>query len=178
MKRILKGDFIVNGDERRQKIMNLIQKSDVPVSGTALAKELDVSRQLIVQDIALLRASRHNIISTNRGYIVTSERSCKRVFKVCHTDAEIEDELITIVDHGGRVIDVFVEHRVYGQFKAPLPISSKRDILLFMKSLEHGEATPLKNVTSGFHYHTVEADSEEILDEIQEALAGRGYLLN
>lgn len=168
----------MNGDERRQEIISLIQKEKVPVSGTALAKKLNVSRQLIVQDIALLRASRHNIISTNKGYIITFDVSCKRVFKVCHTDAEIEDELATIVDHGGKVIDVFVEHKVYGQFKAPLPISSKRDILLFMKSIENGEATPLKNVTSGFHYHTVEADSEEILDEIQEALAQRGYLLS
>ena len=104
----------MNGDERRKKIINILSSSKSPVAGVALAKELDVSRQVIVQDIALLRANGAAIFSTNRGYLIQADKQYSRVLKVVHEDDEVEEELSTIVDAGGHVKDVFVYHKVYG----------------------------------------------------------------
>ena len=102
----------MNGDERRKKIINILSSSKSPVAGVALAKEL-VSRQVIVQDIALLRANGAAIFSTNRGYLIQADKQYSRVLKVVHEDDEVEEELSTIVDAGGHVKDVFVYHKVY-----------------------------------------------------------------
>lgn len=167
----------MNGDIRRTQIMDKIQHSLVPVSGSALAAQFQVSRQVIVQDIALLRALGHPILSTNRGYILTQQPpAVQRIFKVCHEDAQTEDELSAIVDYGGTILDVFVEHSVYGQFRARLNISSRRDVLRFIGDVKGGSASLLKNVTRGEHFHTVEAPSAEILDEIEAVLRARHYL--
>ena len=93
----------MTGSERRDQIINQIKKSSIPVSGAQLAKEFDVSRQVIVQDIALIRAAGHEIISTNRGYLLNTPHSVNRIYKVNHTDEELEDELCTVVDLGGKV---------------------------------------------------------------------------
>lgn len=166
----------MSGEERRNLILQTIIESKTPVSGTALAKKCDVSRQVIVQDIALIRANGKDVVSTNRGYILNDAGMPTRVFKVIHTDDETEDELNLFVDHGAKVIDVFVYHKVYGVVSAEMNIKSRMDVKKYMKSLETGSSSLLKNVTSGYHYHTIEAESEEILDEIQEALWERGYL--
>jgi transcriptional regulator of NAD metabolism len=169
--------MIVNSDERRIEIINIIRKSATPVSGTDLAKMLNVSRQVIVQDIALLRATHHEILSTNKGYMLTDKpMMAQRVFKVNHDDEHTEDELMTIVDFGGKVLDIFVEHKLYGKFTAPLSLNSRRDVSIFIANIKNGQATLLKNITKGDHYHTVEADSEEILDEIEQALTQKGYI--
>ena len=119
----------MTGSERRDQIINQIKKSSIPVSGAQLAKEFDVSRQVIVQDIALIRAAGHEIISTNRGYLLNTPHSVNRIFKVNHTDEELEDELCTVVDLGGKVVNVMVNHRVYGhmeKYYLQLPLSSDR----------------------------------------------------
>ena len=166
----------MTGEERRLKIIELLNHSDTPLSGTALARQVGVSRQVIVQDIALLRANSHNIVSTNQGYLLADSPGASRVFKVIHTDEEVEDELSLIVDCGGRVEDVFVSHKIYNIVKAPMNIRSRLDVKRFMDNLASGKSSLLKNVTSGYHYHTVTADSEEILDYIHEALKKRGFL--
>ena len=104
----------MTGTERRTKIVELIQNSEKPLSGTALAKQCDVSRQVIVQDIALIRASGYDIISTNRGYIIQEPLVRERIFKVNHTDEQLEEELYSIIDLGCTVVYVMVNHRVYG----------------------------------------------------------------
>lgn len=166
----------MNGEERRKKIISLLNKSETPLSGTFLGRELGVSRQVIVQDIALLRANACNIVSTSQGYILTESTATSRVFKVIHTDDEVAEELSLIVDCGGRVDDVFVYHKIYNTVKAPMNIRSRLDVQRFMDNLTSGKSSLLKNVTSGYHYHTVSADSEEILDYIHEALKKRGFL--
>ena len=153
-----------------------MQSSDAPVSGVSLAKQLDVSRQVIVQDIALLRAKDYQILSTNRGYVLAREKECSRVFKVIHSDQEVETELQTIIDLGGWVKDVFVYHKIYGVVKAEMNLHSRRDIAEYRKDLESGKSTLLKNVTAGYHYHTVMAEDEQTLDLIQDALAKAGFL--
>ena len=101
-----------------------------------------------------------------------------RIFKVSHTDEEIADELNLIVDLGGKVQDVQVNHKVYGRMKADLGIHSRKQVQDFVEEIRSGKSSPLKNITSNYHYHTVEADSEEVLDLIGEELNERGYLVN
>ncbi len=166
----------MNGEERRTKIIDLLRQSDLPLSGTQLAGQVGVSRQVIVQDIALLRANAHAIVSTNQGYLLSDSFVASRVFKVIHADEEVEEELSLIVDCGGRVEDVFVSHKIYNIVKAPMNIRSRLDVKRFVADLASGKSSLLKNVTSGYHYHTVTAESEEILDYIHDALEERGFL--
>lgn len=168
----------MTGSERRDAIINQIKTSVVPVSGGTLARDYEVSRQVIVQDIALIRAAGYDIISTNRGYILNASYVPYRVFKVHHTDDELEDELCAIVDLGGRVINVMVNHRVYGRMEAELQINSRRKVVEFIEGMKSGKSSPLKNITSNYHYHKVEADNEETLDMIEEMLRNNGYLVH
>ena len=168
---------MMTGPERRTAIINQIKTSSVPVPGKALAAQFEVSRQVIVQDIALLRTAGYDIISTNRGYILNAPHAITRVFKVSHTDAQTEDELYSIVDLGGTVVNVMVNHRVYGHMEAPLGISSRLKVKAFIDDIKNGKSSPLKNITSNYHYHTVEADSEKTLDLIEKTLEEKGYLI-
>lgn len=168
----------MTGTERRTKIVELIQNSEKPLSGTALAKQCDVSRQVIVQDIALIRASGYDIISTNRGYIIQEPLVRERVFKVNHTDEQLEEELYSIIDLCGTVVNVMVNHRVYGHMEAELRINSRRKVEAFMEDIRSGKSSPLKNITSNYHYHKVAADSEETLDLIEEALRQKHFLVS
>ena len=166
----------MKGEERRKQLLNILSSSNNPVSGGTLSKELNVSRQIIVQDISLLRANGATIFSTNKGYLLQEDRKYSRVFKVYHTDDQVEEELSTIVDAGGQIRDVFVYHKVYGVLKADMGIKSRRDIRAYMEEISTSKSSLLKNVTSGYHYHTIDAESEEILDAIQEELQQKGFL--
>ncbi len=166
-----------SGNERRNRIIELLSSASKPISGSELAKMLNVSRQVIVNDIAMLRVTRPDLIATNEGYIMMHASSNRRVFKVNHTNDEMEDELNSIIDLGGIVVDVFIEHKIYGTVSAPLNLSTRRDIRNFLNDLESGVSSPLMNLTKGYHYHTIEARSGEILDEISEMLKEKGYLI-
>ena len=129
-----------------------------------------------MQDVALLRANGKNIFSTNRGYLIQEDEETTRVFKVQHEDDEVEKELTTIVDLGGTVEDVFVYHKIYGVVKAPMNIKTRKDIYEYVKTLSSGKSSPLLKITDNYHYHTVQADSEDILDNIQKDLEECGFL--
>ena len=167
----------MTGQDRREAIIRQIQKSEVPLSGSKLAAAYHVSRQVIVQDIALIRAAGYDIISTNRGYILNTVRSARRVYKVQHTDDQLEDELCAIVDLGGLVKNVMINHRVYGHIEAELNVGSRRKVVEFMDDIHNGKSSPLKNITSDYHYRTVIADRGETLDLIEDMLRERGYLV-
>ena len=166
----------MSGKERRNKIIEILKESESPVSGRKLAEMLNVSRQVIVQDMALLRAEEKDISSTNLGYVISKSDKISRVFKVRHTDEEVSEELRTIVDYGGVVEDVFIYHKVYGTVRADLSIRSKQDIESFLHDLATGKSGLLKNVTSDYHYHTITAPTEKLLDLIQDELAKKGFL--
>ena len=166
----------MKGDERRMMIYQTLKTSGSPVSGNAFAKQFGVSRQVIVQDIALLRAEGHDIVSTNSGYLLSEHFQASRVFKVRHTDEEIEKELNLFVDLGGKVKDVFVSHKSYGLIHADLNLQSRADVARYLETIRSGKSTPLKNITSGYHYHTVLAQNEVILDAIQSKLQEYGFL--
>ena len=167
----------MEGQMRRDTIIKMLGEKGKPLSGTELAKELGVSRQVIVQDIALIRAAGYDVIATNRGYICSSPMRETRVFEVNHTDEQMQDELNTIVDFGGVVLDVIVRHEVYGELRAELNISSRNKVALFMEEIRQGKSRPLKNITSGEHFHTVSADSAQTLDLIEEELRKKDYLV-
>lgn len=170
----------MQGDERREKIIEILSQEKDPIAGGELAKKLGVSRQVIVQDIALLRAVNKNILSTTRGYIIyyQEKEKANRNFLVKHTTEEILDELCTIVDNGGKILDVIVEHEIYGTISTDLIISSRQDVYDFVEKITSKKSTPLKELANDIHMHTVEADSEEILDKIERALIEKKYLLN
>ena len=140
------------------------------ISGAMLSEKFGVSRQIIVQDIAALKSYGYEILSTHNGYVMHTSPLCERVFKVFHTREQTEDELNAIVDFGGTVADVFVWHKVYGKMTAPLNISSRHHIAQFLEGVRTGTSSELMNVTGGYHYHTLRAETEEILDKIEKAL--------
>lgn len=166
----------MSGEKRREEMLTMLRQSAKPVSGTALARNFAVSRQVVVQDIALLRAQNQEIISTNKGYLLKQSFPNQRIFKVHHTDQEMEEELNLIVDYGGKIEDEFVYHKVYNVIRVEMGLKSRREIKEYMEKLKSGKSKSLKDVTSGYHYHTVTAESEEILDQIQEELQKRGFL--
>ncbi|MDN5277465.1 MAG: uncharacterized protein PWR01_1430 [Clostridiales bacterium] len=171
----------MSADERRQEILRIIKGSSQPVTGAYLAGLLGVSRQVIVQDIAILRAAGEEIIATPQGYMIPKNlypRRYRRVIACKHSDEGIEDELMTIVDLGGTVLDVSVEHGVYGEFKARLMIKSPSDVRAFMEAMKKEKAEPLCSLTEGVHLHTIEADDPAVLDRIEAALREKGYLLS
>ena len=168
----------MNGTQRRQKIVELLMVAEQPLSGSALAKELGVSRQIIVQDMALLRSQKDlEIMSTYQGYVIPKNKAaCSRVFKVRHTPEQTEQELQEMVDLGGRVEDVFIYHRVYGVVRGELHIRSRKDVADFIHRLQEGSSALLMEVTDAYHYHTVFADDTETLDQIQSRLSELGFL--
>ncbi|MCR5736243.1 MAG: transcription repressor NadR [Eubacterium sp.] len=167
----------MSGEKRRENLLKILQESDEPVSGTKLAENFRVSRQVIVQDIALLRAKNHDIISTHRGYVLQEKGSIQRVFKVKHSAEKLLDELNLIVDLGGQVEDVFVYHKLYGVIRVEMNVKSRKDAKKYVDGIYGGVSVPLEQITSEYHYHTVTADSTETLDEIQEELQKQGYLV-
>lgn len=166
----------MTGKERRANIIDYLRESEFPLSGSQLAKLLNISRQLIVQDMALLRAEHHDILSTNNGYLLQSMQKPQRIFHVIHKDDSMLDELYTIVDLGGSIIDVHVLHRVYGNLSVPLNIKSRKDAKKLVEDIASGTCTPLKNLTQDEHFHIVEAGSSEDLDLIENELRQKGYI--
>ena len=163
--------------ERRKAIAAHLLSAKEPVSGGELSRRFDISRQIIVQDIAVLKGMGCEILSTNHGYVMQKSPFFERVFKVRHSTNETEDELSCIVNLGGTVVDVFVWHKVYGKIEANLNIATQLQIKQFLDGVRSGKSTELMNITGGYHYHTVRADSEEILCQIEAALENRNYLV-
>lgn len=162
--------------ERRKSIVNLLLSEDRPLSGGELSEKCGVSRQIIVQDISVLKGLGYDILSTHNGYILQKSPLKERVFKVKHSTEETEDELNIIIDLGGTVVDVFVWHKVYGKVSAPLNIFSHLQVKQFIEGVRTGKSTELMNITGGYHYHTVRAEKEEILDRIEAALNRKGFI--
>lgn len=163
--------------ERRKAIANLLLSSTEAISGSKLSEAFGVSRQIIVQDITVLKGSGYDVLSTHNGYILQRSPLKERVFKVYHTTLQTEDELNVIVGLGGTVVDVFVWHKVYGKMTAPLNIFSDLHIKQFIEGVRTGKSSELMHITGGYHYHTVRAESEAILDQIGATLNERGYIV-
>lgn len=167
----------VKAGERRSRMWDLIKNTDIPLSGKYLSEVFGVSRQIVVSDIQVLREDHPELISTVKGYITVKPEARRRIFKVNHSDEETFDEMLQIVNLGGRLIDVVVQHKVYGTIQKPLDIGSKRVAEYFISDIKSGVSGLLKNLTDGYHYHTVEAATEKDLDLIEQMLKKKGYYL-
>ena len=167
----------MNASQRREEILRYIKESSEPVSGGALSQKFGVSRQIIVTDLASLKEKGNDIIPTNKGYMFNRPTS-QRVVKVVHTDGEIEDELTSIVERGAKIVNVFVWHKIYGKIEAPLNVATIMDVKEYMQGLRTGRSGPLKRVTSEYHYHTLEAENNAILDSVEKMLLDKGYLVS
>lgn len=162
--------------ERRKAIANLLLSGNESISGSVLSEKFGVSRQIIVQDISVLKGTGYEILSTHNGYVMQKSPLKERVFKLRHTSEQTEDELNLIVDLGGTVVDVFVWHKVYGKMEAKLNIFSRLHVKQFLEGVRIGKSSELMNITGGYHYHTVRGASEDVLDQIESSLAARGYI--
>ena len=186
-------------EARRASLLDALRSADAPVSGGQLANTLNVSRQIIVQDIALLREAGANIVATTKGYVLADAAQTAaqnatqtmaqnaeqpgavldepaRTFKLHHEVEQTREELQTIIALGGRVHNVSISHRAYGRITAPLEIADQADIERFINDIESGKSSPLSTATSGYHYHLVSAPSNEALEAIGRALADKGFL--
>lgn len=167
--------------ERRVQLLNTLKQAKEPLTGGVLAREMGVSRQIIVGDIAILRAAGVNIYATPQGYVLPMENLSQTLTGTLacrHSRQQVAQELEIIIDHGGKVRDVVVEHPVYGEIRANLMLSSRRDIADFLATLTNSGAEPISIVTGGVHLHTVEVPSEEVLREIEAALKAAGILIH
>lgn len=164
------------GRQRRAAILKLLTDSAQPITGTELSRRLGVSRQVIVQDIALLKTGSAPIEAGRWGYQLKKPEGVTALFPVRHDDDQIRDELYAIVDAGGRVEDVRVRHATYGELRVTLTVSSRREVDHFVENLQAGQSTPLTRLTKGRHFHTVTAESSEVLEAIANELKDLGIL--
>ncbi|AXF56917.1 transcription repressor NadR [Salicibibacter kimchii] len=174
-------DKKISGDERRKRIADALKEETEPLKGGALAEKHGVSRQVIVQDISLLKAANHPIIATPQGYLYnrpqTDTEKETSIIACRHTKAEMAEELNILVDHGVLVKNVSVEHAAYGELSGQLMIKSRKDVERFQQLMDEQKASLLADLTDGVHLHMVEADDEQAIEEAKQALKTKGFLV-
>lgn len=170
----------LSAPKRRERLAKRLTGAASPISATCLAEELGVTRQVIVGDIALLRAGGADIIATPRGYCLAGGSPHHYVGTIasCHRTPEgLLEELYLAVDQGGEVLDVTVEHPLYGELTGQLQISSRYDADRFMQALAASKASPLSHLTAGIHLHRIRCPDQQTFDRIVTALDAAGFLV-
>lgn len=171
----------MSSSDRQNFIVEKLKQVNGPITGSEFARLTNVSRQVIVQDISLLKAKNIPILATNQGYILLKEKNqsnkYQTIIKCMHTANQTEDELNIIVDNGVMVKDVSIKHAVYGKISAPIMVSNRVEVEQFMKKIEASKAGYLLNLTDGYHFHTLEADKKEKIDAACIELEKAGILM-
>ena len=168
----------MTNSERRNSILAALVEATAPLNATKLAEMHNVTRQIIVADIALLRAAGNSIRAEHRGYVLDRNRGEDRRKIVCrHTKDQTTDELYAIVDNGGKVLDVQVEHSIYGMISGNLDIGSRYDADQFASALKETGATSLSDLTDGVHIHTISVKDDATFDRICKKLTDLGILV-
>lgn len=168
------------GEKRRLEILNLLKKQDGPITGTDLAKHANVSRQVVVNDINLLKARNEPIVATSQGYLYMREHGAtlfERKIVCMHTARETREEMYTIVDCGVTIKNVIIEHAVYGEITASLLVSNRVEVDTFLEKLEQTKASLISTLTNGTHLHVIVAPSEDLLDKAEANLREKGFLV-
>jgi transcriptional regulator of NAD metabolism len=171
----------LDADDRRRTILQRMRRSSAPLKGSDLAAEFAVSRQVIVQDIAVLRARGEAIVATPRGYVLESEATphpLRAVLAVRHGPELTEAELFGLVRAGVRVLDVIVEHPLYGELRGLLDLTTPEDVEEWLAARETLGATLLSSLTGGVHLHTVEASDYRALLRARTVLQQLGISLD
>ncbi|MGM0900220.1 MAG: transcription repressor NadR [Bacillota bacterium] len=170
------------GEERRALLLDILKSSAEPITGGELAAQTNVSRQVIVGDITLLKARNEPIIATSQGYLYMNTGSptalAERTIACSHSPEATEEELNILVDQGVTVKDVRIEHPVYGDLTASIMVSNRREVKQFMEKIKRTNAGYLSELTEGIHIHTIAAQSERALDEAEAAMKKAGYLID
>lgn len=169
------------GDDRRAELLHILKTRGKPVTGTELARIANVSRQVIVGDITLLKAKNEPIVATAQGYMYfhnsATQQTFERIVACLHGPERTEEELNTLVDLGITVKDVTIEHPVYGDLTASIRVSSRKEVKQFLDKIAATNAAFLSELTDGIHLHTLIAPSEDLLDEAEGALTKAGMLV-
>lgn len=169
------------GEERRNLLLNMLKNSQQPITGAELAKKANVSRQVIVGDITLLKARNQPIIATSQGYLylhpVNGQKEATKTIACYHPPERTEEELNLLVDHGVTVKDVKIEHPVYGDLTASVMVSNRKEVQMFMERIRSTNASFLSELTDGVHLHTISAPNEQYLLEAEKALEKAGFLM-
>lgn len=171
----------MSSSERRNNIEIELRSNTDPISATELARKFSVSRQIIVGDIALMRAAGLKISATPKGYIINSqEEKNENIYTIacCHDETNMAAELYAVVDNGGELLDVTVEHPIYGQIVGQLCISSRYDADLFLQKIKNNQAQPLMRLTGGIHIHTIKCNNKEAFERIKIALKQENMILD
>jgi len=171
---------MIAASKRRSEVLGMIEASNGALSASNIATTLGVSRQLIVGDVALLRAEGHQIIATARGYMMeanTSQQQYRRKIACCHQPDQTREELYILIDCGVTVEDVMIEHHVYGELTGSLGLSSRLDVDAFLTNLEQSKMGLLSELTQGVHLHTISCKSREHFDEAMKAMSLAGFLV-
>jgi len=171
----------MTGKERQNFIIQALKKEEKPVTGSKFAELTNVSRQVIVQDISILKAKNEPIIATSQGYIYINadkKESEKSVIVCKHTAEQTKEEMYIIVDHGVIIKNVIVEHQVYGELTASLHVSNRKEVDKFLRKIQQSNASLLSTLTDGIHLHTIEADSADKIKAACRALEKAGILLS
>lgn len=178
-KKSLPGEGSDSGAARRRRILQWIRTHRVPIRGNELAKRFHVSRQCLVQDVAILRAGGEQILATPRGYRLPEEpnHAHREILACRHEPERTGEELEILVDHGVKILDVIVEHPLYGELRGSLMIESRADVQDFLKQVRAMHASLLSTLTGGVHLHTVEASRPEMISRAKAQLRARGFLL-
>ena len=169
------------GEERRSAILELLKNSSIPITGSELAAQANVSRQVIVGDITILKAKQEPIIATSQGYLyfvqAASTSLYERTLACAHPPNRTEEELNLLVDFGVTVKDVRIEHPIYGDLTASIMVSNRQEVKHFMAKIRSTKASYLSDLTNGIHLHTISAPSEQILDKAEQALRMANFLI-
>lgn len=169
------------GEQRRALLLAHLKEASTPITGTALAKLANVSRQVVVNDMTLLKARNEPILATSQGYMYLQTEAAsdyvERTIACRHTQAETEEELLTIVDYGVTVQNVTVEHGVYGEITANIHVSNRHEVQQFLQKLNDSNAAYLSALTNGTHLHVLRAQSEHALSQAIDALRQKGFLI-
>ncbi|GAA3016229.1 transcription repressor NadR [Tetragenococcus solitarius] len=167
----------MDGLKRRETLLDILQQSVSPISASTLARKFDVSRQIIVGDVALLRASGEEILATAKGYkMAHADKKYTAKIAVQHSKEQTQNELETIVSLGGEIIDVIIEHDLYGEITGNLYIKELSDVKTFMRNYKASKTALLLQLTEGIHLHTIAAADQKTLETIKEALAKQEIL--
>ncbi|MGJ9459734.1 transcription repressor NadR [Oceanobacillus sp. CF4.6] len=177
----MKTEKKMSSANRQQLIITKLKEAKKPISGSDFAKETNVSRQVIVQDVSILKAKNEPIIATSQGYLYLNDDKNdsleQKVIACKHGDEQTLDELYLIVDHGVTIKDVKVEHAVYGDLTASIRVSNRREADQFVEKIHTAGASYLSSLTDGVHLHTIEADATDKIEAACADLKKAGILI-
>lgn len=164
----------MTGNERRSILLKKLANSTQAIPARVFAETFNVSRQIIVGDVAILRAEGHPIVATNKGYLIKTDGSdhIKKYIAVTHPQEKTRAELEIFIKHHIIVESVTVEHPVYGEITGYLNIRTQADIDEFLKQAPE----LLSTLTQGIHLHTILCPNLASYEAAKSELALAGLL--